>query len=68
LDEVGEVNAPILVAAGPVDNETEVGGHHLAAGGFVSTGHPLGQFGLRFVIGERVVIEVPEEQAQAVSV
>ena len=68
LDQVGQVHAAVLVATGPVDDQAEVGGHHLPAGGVVPGGDPLGQLGLGVVVGQRVVVEVTQEQAQAVGV
>ncbi len=68
LNEIGQVHPPVLIAARPVDHQAEVGGHHLPAGGFVPGGHPLGQLGLGGVVREGMMIEVAEEQPQAVGV
>ena len=67
LDQVGKIHAPVLVAAGPVDHQPQVGGHHLPAGLLVTVGHPLGQLGLGVVVRKRVVVEVAEEEPEAVS-
>jgi len=66
LDEVGEVDATVLVASCPVDHEAEVGRHHLPTGHIVADGDSLGQLGLGIVVGQRVVIEVTKEQPHAV--
>ena len=66
LDQVGHVHAAVLVAAGPVHDEPQVGRHHLLAGLLVAGGDPLGQLDLLLVVGHGVPVEVAEQQPQAV--
>ena len=66
LDEVAEVDAPVLVPPRPVDDQAEVGRDHLAAGLVVSGRDALGQLDLLLVIRQGVPVEIIEKQPDAV--
>ena len=66
LDEVGEVHAPVLVAARPVDHQAQVGGDHLAARLVVAGRDALGQLDLLLVVRQRVPVQVVQKQPDAV--
>jgi hypothetical protein len=51
-----------------VDDETQVGGHHLTASLFVAGSDSLSQHRLSIVVGQRMMIEVSKEQAEAVGI
>jgi hypothetical protein len=66
LDEVDHLDAAVLVATGPVQNESEVGRDHLLFGLFVTGRDALGEFDLLVVVGHGVAIEVAHEKTQHV--
>ena len=66
LHEIGHVDAAVLVPAGPVHHQPEVGGDHLLARGLVTRHHALGQLDLLLVIGHGELVEVPRHQPQRV--
>ena len=66
LDQVAEVDAPVLVPPRPVDHQAEVGRDHLAAGLVVTGRDALGQLDLLLVIRQGVPVEIIEKQPNAV--
>ncbi len=66
MDQVDHLDAAVLVATGPVKDQSEVGGDHLLLGLFVTGGDALGEFDLFVVIRHRVAVEVSHEEAQHV--
>ena len=66
LDEVGHVDATVLVPPRPVHDQPQVGGHHLLARGLVAGHDPLGQLDLLLVVGHGELVEVTQHQPQCV--
>ncbi len=66
LDEVAKVDASVLVAACPVDDQAQVGGDHLATSLVVAGGHPLGQLDLLLVVRQGVPVEIIQKEPDAV--
>jgi hypothetical protein len=66
LDEVNHFDATVLVATGPVDDETEVGGNHLLLGFFITSSDALGEINLLFVGRHGVVVKVTQQEAETV--
>ncbi len=66
LDEVAEVDAPVLVATRPVDDEAQVGGDHLATGLVVAGRDALGQLDLLLVVRQGVAVEIIQKEPDTV--
>ena len=66
LDEVDHLDAAVLVAAGPVQHQAQVGRDHLLLGLFVTGGDALGEFDLLVVVGHGVTVQVTHQEAQHV--
>jgi hypothetical protein len=66
LNEVDHVDAAVLVATSPVDDQTKVRRDHLLLGFDIAGDDALGEFNLLFVVRQRIAVEVSKKQSQHV--
>ena len=66
LDQVDHLDTAVLVAAGPVQDESQVGRDHLLLGLFVAGRHALGELDLFVVVGHGVTVKVSHQETRHV--